>query len=361
MLHQKVSALEDKLTALEHSTVPAPKTNGRYKYGPPPPIVPVKRSYQPTVRRKAGYHARPPTDAKDSSTVPNPLHKPGVNDTAVAASPSKDTGKADSEDTAASGSGTGDNKAPEGDKAKVGEVSAAEGEQETDEVDGDLKPPVLKQEVGGDSEGAETEVKAEVGSAGYTDDASPCSLTNQSHVEEMEVEDSNDDDEEEDDDDEDDEDYEEDQKPTIIEDGVVEEAPVVGRRSGRGVKRAAPVAVEKDEDEPVVTYTTRGRRHTLPRRYAEFTGHDNVASILKSQQRAAASQGSKPKKQALEKSKTPTKAKASPVPKPITPKKAPADGTRPEVVYELITKVQNKEVDEAGNVSFDRMHACLLL
>lgn len=40
-----------------------------------------------------------------------------------------------------------------------------------------------------------------------------------------------------------------------------------------------------DEEKPVM-YTARGRRHTVPRRYAEFTGHDNVVSILKSQQKA---------------------------------------------------------------------------
>jgi len=339
MLHRKVAALEEKIANMESSHVGSSPTKpgGRFKSVVPPPPQ-IKRPYQPTVRRKAGYHARLNSELQ-SSVVPNPLHKSATATSVIITStPSKEK----SADEAVAGVSEKDGVADADNATKTNTAIGKDGEATPDETDGELKPPVLKQEIG-DSEGSDGGDKAEA----LPDDEDSATYSQ----EDMEMED--------DDDDEDYEDESVDRKPTINQEGVVVEG-IVGRRSGRGVKRSANAALEKDDDEPVVTYTTRGRRHTLPRRYAEFTGHDNVASILKSQQRAAASQGPKLKKQipAVEKIKTPTKQKATPVAKPTPPKKPVADGTRPEIVYELITKVQNKEVDEEGNVSCCFSTAC---
>lgn len=141
---------------------------------------------------------------------------------------------------------------------------------------------------------------------------------------------------------EDDEDF--DQKPDL-EDLDYEVARYTQKKT-RDSNRKKASNVPEVVEEKQVTYTTRGRRHTLPRRYAEFTGHDNVASILKSQQRASGTNAGKTKKVYIEKPKTPTKPKAAP--KPVTPKKP--DGSRPECVYKLIADVQAKEVDESGDI-----------
>lgn len=156
------------------------------------------------------------------------------------------------------------------------------------------------------------------------------------------------------------------------------------RRRQAATAASSSTAVEKTtEEEKPVMYTARGRRHTVPRRYAEFTGHDNVVSILKSQQRAektAAAAGSS--KSSRRQAVTPTKSQDAPPPKikkmvkstkTPSPKKLPAltdsDGEgepgpskkksgapaisndRPPCVDALVDRVMAREVDSDGMVS----------
>lgn len=141
-------------------------------------------------------------------------------------------------------------------------------------------------------------------------------------------------------------------------------------------------AGKEPEDEKPVMYTARGRRHTVPRRYAEFTGHDNVVSILKSQQRAEKSAGTTKggKRQTVVSSKLPdtppkikkmVKSSKTPSPKKATmfadsdgegegqtsggsaKKKSTQSGAvseRPASVDALVERVMAREVDSDGMV-----------
>ncbi|ODM89968.1 hypothetical protein Ocin01_16714 [Orchesella cincta] len=141
---------------------------------------------------------------------------------------------------------------------------------------------------------------------------------------------------------------------------------------------------KNSEEEKPVMYTARGRRHTVPRRYAEFTGHDNVVSILKSQQRAEKTAAAGNSKGGKRQSLTPTKTHDTPprirkmvkTPKTPSPKKALTDSEgdgdvregkkkssgggassssalpldRPPCVDVLVDKVMGREVDSDGMV-----------
>lgn len=158
------------------------------------------------------------------------------------------------------------------------------------------------------------------------------------------------------------------------------------RRQAAAAASSSTAAEKATEEEKPVMYTARGRRHTVPRRYAEFTGHDNVVSILKSQQRAektaaAAGTSKSSRRQAV----TPTKSQDAPPPKikkmvkstkTPSPKKLPAltdsDGEgepgpskkksgagavsndRPPCVDALVDRVMAREVDSDGMVSTTR-------
>ncbi|CAL8094365.1 unnamed protein product [Orchesella dallaii] len=168
--------------------------------------------------------------------------------------------------------------------------------------------------------------------------------------------------------------------------------PRLSTRRKKGAMAAAAAASggtgKHSEEEKPVMYTARGRRHTVPRRYAEFTGHDNVVSILKSQQRAeksaaAAASAAGSSKGGKRQSVTPTKTQDTPprirkmvkTPKTPSPKKAAltdSDGDgdfregkkksgsgsssstlpqdRPPCVDVLVDKVMGREVDSDGMV-----------
>lgn len=157
------------------------------------------------------------------------------------------------------------------------------------------------------------------------------------------------------------------------------------RQAAMAASTSTTTAEKATEEEKPVMYTARGRRHTVPRRYAEFTGHDNVVSILKSQQRAEKTAAAGSSKSTRRQAVTPTKPQDTPPKikkmvkstKTPSPKKLPiltdSDGEgepgtskkksgpstaaseRPPCVDALVDRVMTREVDSDGMVNTLRL------
>lgn len=271
MLHQRVNFIEDELQSMGID-VPQlmPKKNTHIATSAASPKSPPKRSYGSSVLRRRSIispskHVPPrPPILKPVATAMASAAAVAIAASAAAAAAEKDAVKEEKTENgvAADAKSTKDKDEnvpalEKTDQAEKPVAVAGDGEEEKD------RPPVLeeiKTEPEDDEEMSEEEVEAPT-----PDDNSKSrpssSVSNDVKTEvKMEV------------DDEQMEEEEEEEERVDIDD--IEYA--VGRYAEKKIretvgKRKSANVVE--EEPQVVTYTTRGRRHTLPRRYAEFTGN----------------------------------------------------------------------------------------
>lgn len=345
MLHQRVNFIEDELQSMG---IDLPDLMPKKKQVSMASKPTTKRSYGPSVLRRRSLITSAVKPPPPRPPILKPI-KPSANVSTSTPAGNVGVAKRDKKDDASPENKekdkTDDTVPPAEDGAEKVVTDTGSGKASAEDDDKDT-PPILEEQIKSEPDD-EAEFDADMEEPPPTPEdngeSGPASTTEENPEIKMEIDD---------DVEEEEEDVEEKVDIDDLEYAVGRYAEKkiresVGKRKNTNNGGNSSNVEEEVEVLPQVTYTTRGRRHTLPRRYAEFTGHDNVASILKSQQRASGSNSGKVRKAVVEKPKTPSKPR--PPPKVTTPKKA--DGSRPECVYKLIADVQGKEVDEQGNIT----------